>query len=398
MSQRCILPYGSRPIDVEFPDFIEPTVVMPPRSGAPQPLSDVLARALDAPIGMPRLERAVAPGSRVVIIVSDATRDDPRSALVDALLARLPTDIRLTIAIANGTHGRSDLSRLGLRPDICSRATIVNHDAHDETDLVTIGETRRGTPVRIHRCVIDADWVVATGRIKPHYFAGYGAGCKAIFPGLGGNREIRINHRLKCQPGSRAGVVVGNPCRDDLEEAVSMVPARRFLLNLVLDATGGVQDAVAGDIVQAFGVGAARCEPLFVVHAPRSRLVVVSDELPLTASLYQASKLVAAAAPLLLPGGMMIVVAACPEGTGPLETVNKAIYDIGIAPRLPAEHRIVLISEIPQPRVEASYCEWAPSVAAAIERYMSNIEQATVLPQAGSLIVRPMTTTRGGSA
>lgn len=406
MPERYILPYGSRPYEVEFPANIDVHVIDPPASSRSSPgqvdsagnstrddpegelsVNEALERALDNPIGSARLEEMVEPGARVVIAVSDSTRDDPRSAMLRALLRRLPDDIELTIAVANGTHGRSDLQALGIDEDLWARASVVNHDAHDATNMTTLGLTARGTPVCIHRCVVEADWVIATGRIKPHYFAGFGAGCKTIFPGLGGNREIRINHRLKLEPGARPGVVTGNPCRDDLEEAVEMVPARRFLLNLVTDPFGVTRQAVAGDVRAAFMAGAAMCDPLYRVRAPRSRLVIVSDRLPLTGSLYQASKLVAATAELLLDGGTMILVAECPDGIGPVETVNRAIYAIGLAPRLPADHRIVLVSDIPEEQVRESYCDHAPSVSAVLAELGDGQMRATVVRGAGCLIV-----------
>src|SRR5690606_29722507 len=139
-----------------------------------------------------------------------------------------------------------------------------------------------------------------------------------IFPGLGASREIRINHELKREPLARAGVVDGNPCRDDLEEAVDLLAACKFLLNVVIDDRGGAQAAVAGDIRAAFRVGARACERLYRVSAPRAPVVVVSDGLPITGSLYQASKLVASAAGLLCDGGTLILVAACPDGVGPV--------------------------------------------------------------------------------
>ena len=389
MPRVITLPFGRRPyhLTLGHPDGpdLHPTVVLPPAPGPTRPLADLLQAALDAPVGSDRLEEAVWPGARVVIAVSDTTRDDPREAMLRALLARMPADIALTIAVANGTHGPCDLGRLGIPADIRARAEVVNHDAHDDRDLVTIGTTRRGTPVRLHRCAALADWVIATGRIKPHYFAGYGAGCKAIFPGLGGNREIRINHRLKQEPGARPGVVDGNPCREDLEEAVRMLPGRSFLLDVVLDDQGGAHAAVAGDIVAAFRAGVRACDPLYRVAAPRAGLVIVSDELPVTGSLYQASKLVAAAAGLLREGGTMIVAAECPEGIGPVETVNRAIYEIGLAPRLPAAHRIVLVSSLPREQVEPSYCAWAPSLEAALAGWSG--AEATILPRASTLIV-----------
>lgn len=385
------LPYGRSSYRLQLPADVQATVVEPPSSTPPRAAPrSLLDMALQHPIGAPRLRTAVSPGARVVVAVSDATRDDPRDMMIRALLAELP-EVQLTIAVANGTHGLSDLHRLEIGDDLWQRARVVNHDAHEDRDLVMLGSTSRGTPVRIHRCAVEADWVIATGRIKPHYFAGYGAGCKAIFPGLGGNREIRINHELKRQPRARAGIVVDNPCRQDLEEAVAMLPGRTFLLNVVPDAHGRIQDAVSGDIRQAFRRGAGLCEPFFRVRSPRAPVVIVSDALPLTGSLYQASKLVAAAAELLEERGTLIVAAECPEGTGPIDTVNHAIYEPGLLPRLPLEHRVVLVSELSREVVERSYCEWAPSVEAVLETLCASTGRlrATVLPHAGSLIVEP---------
>src|SRR5579863_1568205 len=130
----------------------------------PPPLDPLIEAALDAPFGGP-----VLAGARVTVIVSDSTRVEPRAAFVRALHRRLPA-AQVTIAIATGTHGPSPLAGLDLPRDV----RIVNHDG--ETGCVELGVTARGTPVRVHRCVLDADLVVATGCIRPHYFAGFGAG------------------------------------------------------------------------------------------------------------------------------------------------------------------------------------------------------------------------------
>jgi lactate racemase len=389
MTDSVLLPYGSSPYPLEVPANVDAMVIHAPAVMPARPLAALLDHALEHPIAAPRLQDAMAPGARVVIVVSDATRDDPRDAMIRALLARMPGPVDLTIAIANGTHGPGDRKRLGIGQDIWSRVRVVNHDAHTDAHLVTIGVTRRGTPVTLHRCVVEADWVIATGRIKPHYFAGYGAGCKAIFPGLGGNREVRINHELKRELGSRPGRIEGNPCRDDLEEAVAMLPSRTYLLNLVVDREGGAQLAVAGHITGAFMAGARACEPMYRVSAPRAELVIVSDALPLAGSLYQASKLVAAAAELLVDGGTMIIAAECPEGIGPVDTVNRGIYEIGLAPRLPARHRLILVSGLDHDQVAPSYCEWAPSIESAIAGLGPGRVRATIIPRAGELIIDP---------
>lgn len=331
-------------------------------AGEPPAVPALLEAALDEPIASPRLEELVRAGDRVTIVVSDATRDEPRGELVAAVRARLPS-VRLQIAVATGTHGPCARDGLGLPDDV----DVVMHDGHSAADLVGIGTTARGTAVRVHRCVVDADLVVATGAVRPHYFAGFGAGVKAIYPGLGDAVGIRRNHLLKRDPAARAGRVEGNPCRDDLEEAVAMVPARKFLLDLVNDPMDRPRLAVAGDVVLAFRAGAARARPWFEVSAARARYVIACDDGPVTKSLYQASKMLVAVAPLVEDGGTVVLLAPCRDGIGPVDVVNEAIYELGIRPRLPREHRVVLVSGLSRSEVAPSYAEWAARAEDVIE-------------------------------
>lgn len=382
MPLRISLAYGKTPLSVRLPDGS--IVVEPPTAPEPPPVADLLESALRAVIHSDSLEQLAAGASRVTIVISDATRAEPRGALLDAVLNRLPASAALTVAIATGTHGPADVEALGIPPGVLARATLVNHDGHRDDDLVHLGTTARGTSVRVHRCVVDTDLVVATGGIKPHYFAGFGAGCKAIFPGLGANHEIRVNHRLKLDPRSVAGNVHDNPCRQDLEEAVSFVKAKMFLLDVVFDGLGRIQSAVAGDIRKAFKTGAQRCDPLFRVRAKGSKSIVVSDALPVTGSVYQASKLVAAVAPIADEGATIVVAAQCPFGTGDVATVNDAIYEIGVRPRLPGTHRIILVSELSEADIAPMYCEHAPTIEAALGQLDG---PPTVFPRAGTCIV-----------
>ena len=376
------LPYGRVPYLLDLGTRRAFTVSAPERPSAP-PLVPLLEAALDAPIGSLRIEALVRPGAKVTVIVSDATRTEPRGAFLEQLRARLP-GVAWTIAVATGTHGPAPLDALGLPAHLVRDARIVNHDGHADADLVDLGATRRGTPVRIHRCAVEADLVVATGCIRPHYFAGFGAGVKAIFPGLGAAAAIRRNHELKTQPGARAGVVEGNPCRADLEEAVALLPAPAFLVNGVCGPDDAVHAAVAGDLVAAFRAGVALARPWFTVRAPRAPLVIASDALPVTASLYQAAKIAAAAAPLVAEGGTLALVAECADGIGPLDVVNEAIFRIGVLPRLPPGATLALVSSLPPEEVRRTLLVHAPSLEPLLRAAPDPI---VVIPRASRLLV-----------
>lgn len=367
---RISLPYGRTPLEFESRDrHIE--VLRAPALLPARPITELLDEAL---ADVPR----IAPGSRVTLIVSDPTRAEPRADFVKAIRRRL-SDARLTLAVATGTHGPCDLTELGVNLD--GFEAIVNHDGHSPVDLVELGTTDRGTPVRVHRCVVETDHVIATGCIRPHYFAGFGAGAKAIFPGLGEATAIRINHRLKTAAGARAGIVDGNPCREDLEAAVALVPAPITIVNGVSDADHVVREVVAGDL-RAFRRGCELARPWFTVRAARAPVVVASDALPVTASLYQAAKIFAAVAPLVEEGGRIVVAAECAEGIEPLDTVNEAIFRIGVLPRLPRGVTIRLVSCVARTDIERTLVGYADSV----EEEIGQTNRVLVVPMASQLL------------
>ncbi|MDQ3338557.1 MAG: lactate racemase domain-containing protein [Myxococcota bacterium] len=372
------LPYGRVPYPLDLGGRAA-SVIEAVRRPAPPPVEDLLVAALRSPIDRPQLRDLVGPGARVTVIVSDATRVEPRGQFLATLRTELP-HARWTVAVATGTHGPANLDALDLPPDL---GDVINHDGHATRDLVSLGTTARGTPVRVHRCVVETDLVIATGCIKPHYFAGFGAGCKAIFPGLGEATAIRINHRLKTADGARAGIVDGNPCREDLEEAVALVPTPVFLVNGVLAPDGLVHAVVAGDPRAAFRRGCDLARSWFTVRAPKASLVIASDALPVTASLYQAAKIASACAPLVADGGDLVLVAECAEGTGPLDTVNEAIFRIGVLPRLPTNAKIHLVSALPREVVERTVVRPLTTLTPLLER----ADSIVVVPRASQLIL-----------
>ncbi|MDQ3367135.1 MAG: lactate racemase domain-containing protein [Myxococcota bacterium] len=384
-----LLPYGRSgyPLDLarDLGGRTVHVVTPPVAPGAIPDLASLLTEALRAPLGRPPLAQLVGPGGRVTVIVSDATRREPRAAFLRALRRELPA-VQWTIAVATGTHGPAELGALELPPELVREACVVNHDGHRPDDLLFLGTTSRGTPVRVHRCVVDTDLVIATGCIRPHYFAGFGAGVKAIFPGLGEAAAIRINHRLKTAPRSRAGIVDDNPCRLDLEEAVAMVPAPTFLLDGVCAADGAIHAAVAGDPVLAFRHGTDLARPWFSIRAPRAQVVIASDSLPVTSSLYQAAKIATAVAPLVEPDGALVLVAECADGVEPIETVNESIFRIGVLPRLANGVTIYLVSALPASIVERTLVKPAPSIAAVLAERAGSV---TIVPTASQLIIEP---------
>src|SRR5688500_13734826 len=101
------LPYGRLPYPLDPGPHA--TILAPPALPPAPDLASLIDTALAAPLGLPSLDQLVRPGARVTVIVSDATRREPRRAFLEALARHLPAT-HWTLAIATGTHGPSQLA------------------------------------------------------------------------------------------------------------------------------------------------------------------------------------------------------------------------------------------------------------------------------------------------
>lgn len=341
--------------------------------------SPLLSAALDAPVASPSLESLQG---RVVIVISDATRDEPREAFLDALLPRLGAQ-RVTLLVASGTHQPRPMALAEKFRAVPMRV----HDARDESQLCLLGVTSRGTPIRLARELIEADHVISTGRLRPHYFAGFSGGVKGVFPGCAGHAEILRNHMLKAEADARLGSVERNPCRADMEEAAGVLGPRLLILNALADVEGAPVAAAFGDPIAAHRRLAARAQALFGVPLKPRRVLVLADQPPLSSSLYQASKMLAVAEHAVLPGGIIIMLAECDAGTGPLERVNQGIFELGLRPRLPRGVRVRLVSTLDAAEVQRTYAGPARSLGSELSAAgVSETDPALLVWRAGECI------------
>lgn len=349
----------------------------PTQAGEPRPWAPLLEAALEAPIGGP-----LPNPSRIVVVISDRSREEPRAELLAAIERRFPR-AELLVVIASGTHEPDP----GALPEAFERLPSRAHDARDLGAMTLLGETRRGTPVRLARELVEAELVLCTGRIRPHYFAGYSGGVKGVFPGCAFREDILKNHLLKAEPGARLGVLEENPCRADMEEAALLLGERLRVLNVLADVDGRPVAAACGHPVLAHRVLAARAQELFRVSLRPSRVLVVADRPPLSQSLYQASKMLAVAELGVLPYGTVILVADCAQGTGPLDRVNSGIFELGLKPRLPEGVDVRLVSELSEVVIQRTYAGFAASLAAEFERLaVTSADPATVVWRAGECV------------
>lgn len=322
------LPYGKTEVCVRIPtrNFLGSIEPKERRAfGDPKP---EIERALKEPLGSKKLAELVNPQSRVAIVVDDGTRPAPSTPMVNGLLEELAPagvkDENITIIFACGIHRpvkREEAVAL-LGDAILNRVKILSHDCRAQ-DLVHVGDTKRGTKVFVNRVFAEADVRIVTGDVCLHYYAGYGGGRKSVLPGIAGEETIRHNHAFLMDHEARTGVLNGNPVHEDMVEGAKLARVD-FTLNVVANSKGEIVKALAGDLAHVFAEGTKIVDEMYRITVNRRADIVVvsSGGNPADIDLYQAYKGLDNALELVKRGGIVVLVAECPEGHG-----NQAFYD-----------------------------------------------------------------------
>ncbi len=323
------LPYDKTEVCARIPtrNYLG-TIEPKEKPGVPDPRAEIL-RALNEPIGSKTLHATAKTGDKVAIVVDDVTRPAPSRVMVPPLLERLNElgikDEDITIIFGCGTHRaiKPEEARELLGEDVVNRVKTISHDCH-ANDHVHVGNTKKhGTKVFVNRVFAEADVRILTGDIEMHYYAGFGGGRKSVLPAVSSAETIQHNHALTLHPEARTSVLEGNPVHEDMVEAARLAKVD-FILNVVTNTKGEIVKAFAGDVEQAFYEGVKLVEEMYKVFIDRrADIVVVSPGgHPADINLYQAYKAVDNALDSVKRGGVIVLVAECPEGYG-----NEMFYE-----------------------------------------------------------------------
>lgn len=314
------LGFGNGLQTLEVPDANVSEILVPNEIGTSLSAEEAVLRALENPIGSPRLRDIVKPGEKIAIVTSDITRPMPTYAVMPFLFKELEAagvrDKDVTLVFALGSHRKhTDEEKIKLAgEETFKRIVCIDGDVKD---CVHLGTTARGTPVDIVRTVAEADKRICLGNIEYHYFAGYSGGAKAIMPGVSTRDAIQSNHRMMIEKEACAGNLDTNPLRQDIEEAARICGVD-FILNVVLDEHKKIIYAVAGDLVKSHREGCRFLDTLYGKRIKQKADIVVVSQggAPKDLNLYQTQKALDNAKHAVKDGGIIILVGSCKEGLG----------------------------------------------------------------------------------
>lgn len=280
-------------------------------------------------IGSRPLRELIAPTDPVTVVVSDITRSWMHQGEILTLLGHylheemgVPLE-QITVLVALGTHRPStpEEQRIIAGDYLYENSTVIDHDC--DGDCVPVGETSRGTHVKINPLAVGRKVIVVGGTVH-HMMAGFGGGRKNILPGIASRDTIRENHCRALDPMRPhsddrvgCGLLEENPIHEDMDEAARLVDVT-FSINIVVAASGKHSGLFCGALHEAWLESCKyqrKCYEKWIDHEA-DVVIVSSGGAPKDMNLYQGCKGMLNGMRAVKPGGELIWLCKCPEGCG----------------------------------------------------------------------------------
>ncbi len=322
------LRYGKNTIECHSSSFSLKRLEQPSHQPKIVSLEDI-ARCLDHPISASPIHQSTQSGDTVLIVVSDATRatgvSEYISLLIDRLFASGVREKDISFLFATGVHRRvtEEEKALLLGDRIASTFPMMDHHPSRDSELRSLGKTRRGTEVQVNEKLFQFSHLILTGAVQFHYHAGFTGGRKSVIPGLASYRTASRNHLLSINekgvrdPRSAAGRLAGNPVHEDILEGALGVP-RPFIINSVLNEQGKIEAIYSGDMRKAHERAVEYVSQTRIIRIKDQRKLVIAGGggFPKDINFIQAHKSLENCSHLVKEGGVLLVVAECSDGFG----------------------------------------------------------------------------------
>lgn len=410
------LKYGRKTLEFEIESSrILDILTANEKEGLKDPLAEV-EKFLKDPVGTAPLAELLAAEEikELVIIVNDVTRFTPYNYLLPPLLKTISEagieNEQVTFIVATGVHSphSKEQNKEIFGEEIDNNYNFIHHNC--DQDLADQGKLSTGNQLKINKRVAEADFLITTGVILPHYMAGFSGGRKSLLPGVAGRESIENNHAMMVDVIEEKPQLEANPISREMFEAAEKVGID-FILNVVTNSSREIVQVAAGDYLQAWETGIDTSAEMY--HLPLAEkaeaAIVSSGGFPRDINIYQAQKALDHADHAVKKGGTIIWVAECSEGYGEerfekwmneaekpednVERIKKKFLIGGhkafAISKVAAEKEIILISSLSQSQTENIFARKMNTIQEAVdylkEKYGADYS-AYILPQ-GSLTV-----------
>ena len=308
--------FGDESLSINFPPAWKIVEVGP--QDAPALNTTAMREKLNRPIGSRPLREIAQGKTKAVIIVDDLTRPTPAADLLPLIIAEIRQagldERTITILLAGGTHPPASAEEMAKKvgADLPPAIRVMAHDSRG--DLVDVGTSPAGLPIRINRTVMECDLKIGVGCIYPHPIAGFSGGAKIVLPALCGVETTRMMHDYLRGSRERGGSIHTELRRDMI--AVARKVGLDFIVNVTLNHRREISGLFAGDLVKAHEEGVKVAQRIYAVPVVPAADIVVADMYPFDTSWQFAQDRGMWPIECAGPAASRVVIAACPLGLG----------------------------------------------------------------------------------
>jgi len=318
---------GKKKIFFDTPTNFNITNVISAKQSHISDIESATKKSLSLPINSKLLSELAKGKSDVCIVVTDITRSCPDNKLLPPIIEELEKEIdrnSITILIASGMHRTMSHQEKILKygEKIVDTYKIIDHDSKDEKNLVDLGITKNGTPIKMSKIAIDSSLLISTGVVSPHQYAGYSGGYKTVSIGVASDETISYTHShvMIKNPKTVIGNVIDNPFYEDIIE-IGKKSGLDFIVNVILGKNNDIFEIKSGNPFDVHNALIKSAKMIYEFPVEKQFDVVICGiGFPKDANLYQtttfASYISFVPKPIVKKGGYIVLPSECPEGAG----------------------------------------------------------------------------------
>lgn len=275
------------------------------------------------PIGGIRLKDIAARrnAKSACVLVSDATRNVPTAKVADTIVKELvdggvPLEgIIFVVAIGVHRDATEQEMREMLGEQLYNKVNIENHTPYSEDNLIALGTTFFGTPVKVNKRAYECDLHISVGKVEPHEFAGFSGGRKSVLPGISSEKTIEANHSTTMLYSQRAvpGCLNGNPIHMDMVEAAEFFGVD-FTVSFVQNAKNKTAAVFSGSMQESHQAAVEYLRKYCKCSFEKPDIIVTTPGSPLNIDFYQSLKPLIALTEVLDETITVALYCECKEG------------------------------------------------------------------------------------
>lgn len=391
------LRYGVTEVPVAVPDENLLGFLSPLQSSTVDDMEGMVATALQYRVGDRPLLEAAAQAKKTAIAFNpnSAPCGLLARALGKELFRKNPEGVCLLESTPNPTDPRS--SQPLPDKDLETSCPLTRHDPRS-SPCMKVGQLDDGTEVLLNETFAGAEIRCIVTNVAVNPFWGYSGGPSLLAPGLASEKTIKASLRAMLKAPMLPGVLSANPTYGMLLR-ISQMSHVEFAVHIVEWPDAKVAGAFAGDFLGTFESACALAGKIFRPAVQRKADIVISSAggAVWDRTLFDASPSAIMAASCCKDHGIIILVAECADGLGKFPSTEPSARNSRSRPaqsqrgltleklvehslqRTAAEHRVYLVSTLPEHQASLYGLLSAKSVGTALQRATRYVDKdATV--------------------